>query len=178
MRIGLDFDDTIADALGLKRTWISQKFGISIDQPIDTKDPVYKESKNEMYRDREFTLRNLKPRVGSLEAISQLIKSHNLSIVTSRSGDVLDIASEWLDINGISNLEIKGVGYGNSKLDACRGLDIFVDDELRKLVNLVGTVKHLFIITTEENKDIELPEGINRIGSLEDLIEYISKLEG
>ncbi len=178
MRIGLDFDDTIADALGLKRSWISQKFSIPLDQPIDTKDPKYKESKNEMYRDREFTLEYLKPRVGSLEAISQLVRSHDLSIVTSRSGDVLGIARDWLNINGVENLEVNGVGYGNSKLDACRELDIFVDDELRKLVNLVGSVKHLFIITTEENKDEQLPEGIKRIDSLEDLIVFISILEG
>lgn len=178
MRIGLDFDDTIADTFELKRTWISQKFGISIDQPIDIRDSTNRESIVEMYKDKGFTLENLQPRSGSLQAISQLSNGNNISIVTSRSEGVLAIAREWLNINGVGDLEVKGVGYGNTKLDACRGLDVFVDDDLKKLVELTGVVKHLFIITTEENKDEQLPEGIYRIDSLEDLIVFISQLEG
>jgi len=55
-----------------------------------------------------------------------------------------------LSIIGL-NFTFIGVGGGVKKIEACRGLDVYIDDDLDKLEPLVGIVPYRFLLTHEYN---------------------------
>lgn len=73
------------------------------------------------------------------------------------------------------NIRITGVGL-NSKSDACRGLDVYVDDDLDKLEYLVGIVDHRFLFSWEYNKHLTTKDIASRVTSWRELYSRISDL--
>jgi len=71
-----------------------------------------------------------------------LKNGHNVTVITARDGIGLEIAKEWTLKEGIL-LDFIGVGYGGSKATAASGLDIYMDDDLDKLEQLIGIVPRL-----------------------------------
>ena len=97
-----------------------------------------------------------------------------MKIVTSRDGVAAQIATNWLAQHGIT-VPLHGNGKG-SKAAPCSDRDFFIDDDLDKLEELVGTVPHLYLFGWGYNKDAKLPESIGRIESWKGLCEKINEL--
>ena len=54
-------------------------------------------------------------------------------------------------------MDIAGVNLGVTKAKACKGLDVYVDDDLDKLEPLVGIVPNRFLFSWGYNQHIDVP---------------------
>lgn len=186
MIIGLDFDGPIANDPELKQLILKQRFNIEL--PIaDCRKSVlvpsyisleqFSDFQNMVFADIELVGR-LPVTRDAANAITLLRHDHEVRIITSRSEETgsLQVAHEWLKRNHIEVDDLIGCGEGVSKADKAKGCDIFVDDDLRKLEQLVGIVPHLFLFSTEQNEDVTLVEGVRRVRDWGDLFLQISRI--
>lgn len=186
MKIGLDFDGVISDCGRLKSDGAKKIYGVEIPPERFKKELVvdagiltlnqYKYLQKQIYGTREIGLTML-PVEGVLEFVPLLqMEGHDLRIITSRTGSKSEIAREWLRLKGL-DLHIRGVGKNVSKAKACRGLDIYIDDDLDKLESLIDIVPHRYLFSWGYNKHIEIPNEVaKRINSWRDFYEEIKML--
>jgi len=109
------------------------------------------------------------------------LEGHNLAIISSRGNKKSDpgkieIAREWMELHNLS-IPFVGVGEGVSKVDACRGLDAYIDDDLDKLEPLVGRVSNLFLFSWDYNLHIPAEKIAKRVNSWKHFYGEISKLK-
>lgn len=185
MRIGLDFDGVISDCGQLKSDTAKVLYNLNIPPEIFKKEIVidsgYLTAKQ--YYDLQKTIYGkpevgflMKPVAGMLESIPQLLAwGHTLLVVTSRGEVELEIAKEWSIRHGLE-LDFVGVGYGVSKITACKGLSVYIDDDLDKLEPLVGIVPHRFLFSWGYNSHIEEGSIARRIGSWQEFCQTIESL--
>lgn len=177
MNIGLDFDCVIADTGVMKQTVAREMFGVEVPLDLCSKERIVEAGLTpEQY---ELVLKETYKRTPRLDPVKDslfyttLLKGDNkLKIITSRDGELLSLASKWLSGRSF-RIPIEGVGRGNSKQPACSGLDVFIDDDLDKLLPLVGSVKHLLFFRWPFNKHKTLPQGIQAVESWWDIYQYI-----
>ena len=100
-----------------------------------------------------------------------------MKIVTSRETLESEIAKEWMQKVDL-DLPLTSVGGGVKKTEACRGLDVYVDDDLDKLEHLVGVVLYRFLFSWGYNQHISVPEATaKRVGSWRHLYQEIESLD-
>lgn len=189
MVIGLDFDGVITNCGKLKSLAAKKLYGIHID-PDDFKKEVlvgcghmtiaqYRHLQNVVYCQPEFGL--LMEEVdGSLGFIIRLMDDgHAIKVITSRSETALVIATDWCRLVGLE-LDLTGVGYGNSKAEACAsfGVQMFVDDDLDKLEELQSVVPRLFLFSWGYNRHSELSPEIKRISAWHELYNVVREIGG
>jgi 5'(3')-deoxyribonucleotidase len=178
MKIGLDFDGVIANSHPMKSVIAKQMFGVDIPPERFFKESVvenglsleqYKLVKENLY----FNDHDILPIKDAPAYISLLLsRGHDIKIVTSRTGDTLKKAENLLKKYNI-DLPLVGVGYGLSKAVAAEGLDLFVDDDIEKLIPLNGIVKHLLLFSSLYNQHNN--EGFFRVDSWNDIYKYITE---
>ncbi|MBP7831499.1 MAG: hypothetical protein KA028_00565 [Candidatus Pacebacteria bacterium] len=186
MKIGLDFDGVIADCGKLKKLGAEQMFGVSIPEEKFKKEIVvgeglltleqYRTLQKKIYGTRELGLQATAV-PDAIDFIRKLqADGHDLFIITSRATDEeLGIAKEWATIN---NLDIPFYGCKESKLPTCQelGIEIFVDDDLDKLISVAPAVKHLFLFSWGYNEDIDEHSTAIRIYDWPELYSKIKTL--
>jgi len=187
MKIGLDFDGVISDCSRLKSDGAEQLYGLKIPPEKFKKELVvdtgiltleqYRYLQKQIYGNREIGLKML-PVSGVLEFVPRLRRDgHDLIIVTSRGELESKVAQEWMKLKGL-DLPLVWVGGGVSKVEACRGLDVYIDDDLDKLEPLVGVVPHRYLFSWGYNRHIEVPQAIaKRVESWEHFYNEISRLK-
>jgi len=183
LRIGLDFDGVITDCGDLKSIAAVGLYGVEIPPEDFKKELVvgkglldakqYRELQRVIYETKEWGFR-MKMVEGVQFHLNHLVREgHKLVVVTSRGGASLDIAKEWSHQQDIEHyLEFVGTG-GQSKVEALRCFDLYVDDDLDKLEPLVGIVPQLFLFSWGYNKHC-LNEGVaKRVSSWVELYHVI-----
>ena len=186
MKIGLDFDGVISDCGRLKSDGARFLYGVEIPPERFKKELVvdmgiltleqYRNLQKQIYGTREIGLTML-PVDGVLELAPKLQEDgHDLMIVTSRGEPESEIAREWMRLKSL-DLHLVGVGSGASKADACKGLDVYIDDDLDKLEPLVDSVPHRYLFSWGYNQHIQVPQSIaKRIESWKHFYEEIVSL--
>ena len=186
MKIGLDFDGVISDCGRLKSDGAKRLYGTDIPpEKFKTEIVVgqglltleqYRTLQKQIYETREVGLLMQEVK-GAVDYTQRLISDgHDLGIVTSREELGSEIAKEFMQKAGL-NLPLIGVGGGVSKADACKGMDIYVDDDLDKLEPLVGVVPQRFLFSWGYNQHIEVPLSIaKRVDSWKSLYREIQNL--
>jgi len=185
VKIGLDFDGVIADSQALKAAEVLKRYGVKIPPALCKLDQVlannwltsgqYREIQRIVSNVREIALRAKLVPQAAIFIRRLAADGHQLSIVSSRQGAEIVNAKEWLFLKRIG-VEIIGVGYGNSKETAVRGLDIFIDDDLPKLADLAGILPNLFLFSWPYNLN-EREAGIaKRVFSWRDFYLAIRKI--
>lgn len=184
MRIGLDYDSVITDSRALKSAVAKERFGLDIPYQMFKWHTTVNGGllTPEQYRDVQRTVHygdehnRATPEVpGSVDGIKRLIaQGHELQVVTGRDGDSATYARRWLHERSIE-IPLTGVGDRKSKRPATTGFDVFIDDDLDKLEDL--DVAHRFLYTWEFNLHVQLPKGISRIYSWEDLYRKVNKIQ-
>lgn len=184
MRIGLDFDGVITDCGDLKSIAAMKLYGVNIPPKDFKKELVvgrglltaeqYRELQRVIYETLEWGL--------SMEMVDDGIpcylnhldrEGHKLVVVTSRGGVALEVAKEWSRRQGIDHyFEFVGTG-GQSKVEALRGFDLYVDDDLDKLEPLVGIVPQLFLFSWGYNMHIPVNGIAKRVSSWMELHRVI-----
>ncbi len=187
MRIGLDFDGVICDCGRLKSECAKILYGIDACSAdfrerllVDRKrltESQYRNLQKFVYEDRRaFPIMSLVPEV--LFFISRLVsENHSLRVITGRTGIGLQIAEEWSLSQGLQ-LEFTGVGFGKNKAEDVKGLDLYVDDDLKILQPLSGIVPNLFLFSWDYNFHQKEGEIAKRIASWRELYENIRELKG
>ncbi len=188
MNIGLDFDGVIADSSHIKVDLAKKLFDVSIS-PDDFKREIAVEKKcllsleqyrfiqKEVYGSEQVGL-DMRPVKNALHFISMLSEFHNIVIITSRSEEHLRVAQKWSKRCGI-DLPFIGVGHGVSKQEACKQseVEVYVDDDLDKLVEVGSTVPYKFLYGWPYNKH-EKPsqQNVCRISNWPDLAIAITTI--
>lgn len=173
MNLGIDFDGVMADTTHLKHREAKRLYGVEgIPSHMFKERPVveagymsreqYRALMNTVCGDREIGLeaQEIDGAQGTLKKLKG--EGHRLVIITSREGDEFEVVKDWCGQRDLE-MEFISVGYGKDKVEAARGIDVYVDDDVSKLVPLIGVVPHLYLFTQLHNKEMEIPEGITRV---------------
>ena len=185
MNIGLDFDGVIADSVSLKALTTKILYGVDIAATEFTSE-VFINEKHLTQRDYDnlcdVIYNNpkigmmLKPVSDAMANIKKLLADgHEVKVITSREKSGVALAQKWLD-NYDLKLKFVGVGQGMSKVDMARGLDIYIDDDNRKLTQLIGVVPQLILFSWHYNQNEEIGDGIEKVNSWEELCKKIDGL--
>lgn len=186
-KIGVDFSGVLANFNLAKTQCASELFGVECPpQMFKRKRVVPNLLSDEQYEQiqkltygPEYGSR-LAPVPGVVDCLRGLsLEGHKLYVITSRRGAELRVAEEWWKrtSDGVP-MEFIGTGKGKSKGPAVRelGLDVLVDDDLRKLIQVseeaVGTL--LFLFSWCYNAHKKLPDRVHRLSSWEQFPRLIA----
>lgn len=182
MKIGLDFDGVIANSHQSKACIAKERFGVSIKLADFRKEIVVDRGllTADQYREVGVLAMNGSHSIPVVEGAPLYIPlllndGHQLAVITSRTEEYLESGKVWMSENGFPDLAMTGVGYGLPKTQSCTGLDIYVDDDLEKLLPLIGVVRNLFLFSWPWNAHETEPREIIRIScwwELYNLIRY------
>lgn len=179
LKIGLDFDDVIANSIKAKAHIARNQFKIDL-QPhqlstaIVKKEGIipwetYQQIQKSVYYSKEVH-QWLEPIDGAIPHIKKLHSEGNsLRVVTNRDEEPAQYARTWQEKHGLT-LPLTAVGMGISKTEACQGLDIFVDDDYQKLKPL--NVPHKFWLTTQP----DTVPGVIKVKNWVELYAHIKQL--
>ena len=149
MKIGLDFDGTIASWAGAMDHWLRAHTGRPLDRERNVVEQVTREQLQEMIGailGSALTL-EMEPEEEALDVISRLAGDHELLVVTARHHGEAEFARQWLEQHQVPVREVVSTGRA-LKAAACRLLDVDVllDDSTEHLVALseCATVPVLF----------------------------------
>lgn len=182
MNIGLDFDGVISDCGRLKAEAAKRMYGIAI-HPDNFKTELvvgkgiltleqYRALQKRIYETVDFA-QHMLPVDGVFEYMPRLQEEgHCLSVITSRGEQGCAIARRWMEKHNLS-LSLKGVGSGVPKTEACRGLEVYVDDDLDKLQPLVSAVPHRYLFSWGYNQHTHNSAVAERVTSWKELYERI-----
>ncbi len=157
LKIGLDFDGVISDCQKLKSETAKRLFGVAIHPDQFKKEFVLGNGllTHEQLRAVQKEV-NLVEEVGlRMTAVPEVRRflpkllgdGHEISIVSSRDGKAADIAKKWLHTQKLPHVPFVEVGWKQDKTPYIQGFDIFIDDDLEKLVPAVGVVPHLYLFS-------------------------------
>lgn len=180
MNIGLDFDGVIANTHPLKAIVAKERFGVNIPPENFARKNIV--GKGILTLEQYIQVGQevmggiyLMPEVADALFYINLLagEKHSLKVITSRTESMLDVANKWLYDHGLACIPIVGVGYNIQKTKACKGLDLYIDDDLEKLLPLVGSVPHLLFFSWPWNISEKEPSGIIRVTSWWDIYNYV-----
>lgn len=183
----MDFDDVIASTIHLKHRMAKEMFGVDgipshrfkegwvVGDGYMTREQ-YRKLMNTVCGDKTIGLEAAP--VKDVEAWLPKLHhdGHRLVVITSREGPELEVVKEWCQTRGYK-FEYISVGYGKDKKEAAKDLLVYLDDDLTKLLHLIGIVPHLYLFNQDHNRGVaDLPESIKRINSWEEFYKEITLL--
>ena len=192
MRIGIDFDDVVADTLDALMRMHNEQFGSNLTRPDFISyhlEEVWGGTREEAVKkiDAFFTKdqrKEIEPMMGALAGIEALKKQgHELYIVTGRSEKDVAQTEQWIE-HHLADI-FAGVHYASffdlekntprKKLDICKelGIEIMIDDNLPTALECAaGGIKAL-LFDQPWNPHDSLPPGITRVHTWEDVVKII-----
>lgn len=176
LKLGVDFDGVISDSRFVKQKVIADKFGVKVPADMTGYLAVMKHGyiSNEQYQELAVLMYESEIVLETepvKDAIATIIKLRNIfevKIVTARTQVGVDLAKRWCKKNGLNDIEIIGTSR-QEKTVALKGSDYFVDDDLIKLIPLIGKVPHLYLFSWPYNADEIVPAEITRVWSWKEL---------
>jgi hypothetical protein len=191
MRIGIDFDETVADSIQMIIKLHNKQYGTNYKKEEVVKykvEEVWDGPKEEwMAKLDEFlsakNAAHLDPVVGAIPAIDALKKAgHELSIITARGESDVEATELWLKMHFPSTFE--GVHYGHarsedptkrrSKSAMCKalGIELMIDDHMNVAKDCAEAGIRVLLIDEPWNQG-ELPPGVERVYSWEEIIKKL-----
>ena len=191
MKIGIDLDEVLADFLpalieyhnatyrtslvrGRFRTYrFWEIWGGTREEAIQR---VYDFHKTAYFK-------NMKPVVGSQEAIDILKRNNDLMVVTSRTEDVAETTREWI-AQHFPNI-FSGIYFANhysqsgsprTKKEICNSedIDLLIEDSLEYALECLTPQRKVLLLDCPWNSDSDLPQGIYRVNSWKEIPSSIS----
>ena len=192
MRIGIDFDETIADSMAMILKLHNEQYGTKYKREEVTEyhvENIWGGSKEEWTAklDEFFSAKNarhLDPVVGAIAAIDALKHAgHELYIVTARRDINAEATERWLTKHFSSTF--KSVHYGNvrsddpakkrEKAEICKelGVELMIDDHMGVAKNCSEAGIKVLLLDQPWNQG-ELPPGVTRVYSWEEIVKKLS----
>lgn len=186
LKLGLDFDGVIANSAPLKALAAKKLFNITVSAEDCKRETILKKGimtakqydsiQDLAYWDPELGM-TMQPIPEALLYLEKLQEDgHKIIVITARTSGSIDIAQEWLSKQGV-HLEFWGVGRG-SKLHAAQkwGIEVFLDDDPKKLEPLSGVVQQLFLMSCGYNLEYETNDTITRVASWSEFYLQLAKI--
>lgn len=192
MRIGIDFDDVVANSLDVLMRLHNERYGTALTRADfhsfnlwevwgGTREEAIKKI-DEFFN--EDQLKEISPIAGSIEAINTLKQEgHDLYVITGRAERDVAQTERWLKHHfaGV----FKGVHYAHfntldksprRKLDICKELkiELMIDDHLPTAIECAENGIKAFLFNQPNNAHAVLPPGITRVHSWNEIIEKIA----
>jgi len=181
MNIGLDFHGVIADGAALKSAVLRVFHNVTVSPRLCRSEylvgggyvtrEVYEDVLRRVYEDPDgHSLVTPMPR--AIDAIRLLMaRKHSLCVITASDEPAGRNVVPWLNQHGL-DLPVTCVGRNGDKSEACKGLDIFVDDDLSQLLRIKhrGLKKILFGTQSHQRPKLWTPNGIRRALNWEQLL--------
>ncbi|MEK7520074.1 MAG: hypothetical protein AAB581_02420 [Patescibacteria group bacterium] len=184
MRIGIHFDGVIVDIISKTVTVAREYFHVRVglEQVAligNFLTPDQREELRKAVYEQRVSALSVKEVNGAPYHIPLLIASgHEVVAFTSRSGSSLEIGQEWSRRHGLKFLKFVG-GVNCDRARAVAGCDVYVDDDLDKLISLVDAVPHLFLFSWGYKKQVDTSvTPIQRVHSWAELYKKIKALTG
>lgn len=192
--IGLDLDEVLLDFNNAFCAYHNRVYGTNIcrnDLTVFEYADILNCSKEEAVKrvvDFYATPEHLNavPVLGAVEAIKKLKDNNTLIIITSKPETLRGATSEWIDKyfpNSFKNIvftnHFSGNGIRRSKGDVCKemGVDIFVDDNLENVENVLGVGISALLFNAPWNQcdnQYDAKHPIVRVNSWQEIIEKLS----
>lgn len=186
MRIGVDLDEVLVEFMGGFIKFHNLRYGTSLrkehfktyklwDTMGETKEDVIRKI-NEFYKTNHF--RYLLPTKGAIQGIKYLKEGNDLVIITSRPDIISKETNFQVDMyfpNCFSAIELTNHYAENSrtKLSVCdkHNIDVLIEDNLDYALECVKGNRKVFLLDCPWNQYPNLPKGICRVNSWEDIIK-------
>jgi uncharacterized HAD superfamily protein len=141
MRIGLDFDGTIASWAGAMDAWLQAHAGRPLDRDRNVVEQVDRGQLQAMIRailGTDLTLA-MEPEDEALAVMERLATHHELIVITARDEHEASFAARWLEGHGAPVRDVVSTGRA-LKADSCRALavDVLLDDTAEHLAALAA----------------------------------------
>jgi len=190
MKIGIDLDGILADFLSALIKYHNLTYGTKLkkDQFLSygfwkiwggTEDEAIQKL-CDFYETPFF--KNIQPVFGAKKAISTLRQNNDLFIVTSRPDDVVDKTLEWVN-NHFPNTftdicfanNYFGGGASKTKTQICDeiGVNILIEDSMEYAIECVNSKRKIFLLDYPWNQHPELPQGIRRFLSWDEIVQAV-----
>jgi hypothetical protein len=191
MDIGIDIDNVLADTIPSFLHFLDYEYGIHIRKPditqfefsylIGRRPDEVLNLFNEFFRSDYSN--NIKPVEGSVEAVSQLNKCHQVSVITARSPEFMEKTAEWLDrhysgfkgLYSASSYGLDGAEKKKSEVCADLGIKMMIDDALHTAEDCSQNGIHALLYDCPWNQ-AELADGIVRVYSWQDILKKLDSL--
>lgn len=192
MVIGIDIDDTIADATE-RHDYYAKEFTEKIlnrefkIHETDSLDPmwarrVYNWSDEEdkrfwdLYVEKD--LASVTPKKNAVEIINELYKNHEIIIISARwdreSGIIKKITENWLKENNIKYHKLY-MGYKDKrKIVEDNNINLFIDDSIRTCNEVQSMGVKTLIMTTRLNKNADIGKLI-RVNNWDEIYNIINE---
>jgi 5'(3')-deoxyribonucleotidase len=189
MKIGIDLDEVLVGFLAAFIDYYNDTYKTSLqhDQVLayhriwEPLGVTPEESMNIIHDFHQTPFfKNMEPLPGAQAAIASLKQNHELFVITSRQDSVADITKEWVnkyfpdafsDIILTNNFSLTGIS--KTKKEYCESLDIqtLIDDQLTYALECVAPQRQVYLFDKPWNKNDELPAGIKRVYSWQEIID-------
>lgn len=110
------------------------------------------------------------------EVLEELMKEHELHIVTARSKEMEDITLKWIEDNNVPRLPLHSLG-SYYKVDVAKELkcDYFIEDNPENSKQLAEAGIHVILIDNNYNKNLN-GYNITRVKDWIEIKEFIEKV--
>jgi len=135
MRIGIDFDGTLADTGWAKQQYISETWGIHLEPWETMRTPAFEVLGEERYHEMvlaahttELVLRM--PEIpGAIAAVARLAEQHDLFVITARRDEEIELARQWLADHRVPITQVIHTRWESKRASwETHGIDVHIDD--------------------------------------------------
>jgi hypothetical protein len=175
MKICLNFGGVIANPYGIMADVSKEKFGagISIEQfrrkTVVENNLLTWEQYQKVKREVMHELTAIPPVPGALLYLPLLLENHSVCVVTNQVEEA-EFVRKWFAMHGLRDCVVFNTNH-TSEAEIFKGLNVYVDDNLEKLLPLMGLVPNLLFFSGQSSE--EEPECITRLFSWPELYVHI-----
>jgi 5'(3')-deoxyribonucleotidase len=190
MKIGIDLDEVLVDFLPAFIEYHNATYHTSLKrddffsyQYYEVFGGTLEETMRKVYDFHQTPyFKNMKPIAGTQEAISLLKEGNELFIITSRQDSVKEITIQWINEyfpNSFNDIILTNnhsfSGDVKTKREYCDLLkiDALIDDQVYYALECLAPNRKIFLLDCPWNQSAELPPGISRVYSWQEIIDCI-----
>jgi 5'(3')-deoxyribonucleotidase len=190
MKIGIDLDEVLVDFLPALLKYHNATYGTSLTREDfftyhywDIWGGTVEEAIKKVCDFHQTPyFKDLKPIAGTQEAIKRLKEGNELFIITSRQESIASATKAWIaeyfpdafsDVFLTNQYSLSGDKKTKKEYCELLGIEVLIEDQLKYGLECLAPERKIFLLDCPWNKAKELPEGIKRVYSWQEIIESI-----
>lgn len=183
MKIGIDFDGTVANTSLLKQQYVLSRYRIKIAAHLCDRTTFLRMYDKNIYENitSAISLRTCTmvtpPVPGAIAALRKLVNSSDLFLVSARPKKRLKWAEEWLEARGLRPLFTDIISCSEtSKNEIClkRSFSALIDDDIRHFETVKNSFRGFFFKPMTNITSYDLPKGTIRVHSWHEVLNILA----
>jgi uncharacterized HAD superfamily protein len=180
MRIGVDIDGVVADFVRTFIPLVRERYGVALaEHDIYVHDLFLVLGITEpeaMELIRAAICSDLDLIHGAKEAIDTLNQQHDVTLLTARPEDLLEVTRQWLSKRGIRYRELLHLREGQKSAPQ-RAFDVVVDDHLREVIRFAGKARKIIVFDHPWNQSLNVRGLFDRAYTWEDVLAMVDAMK-